>query len=223
MNWSALVAGVSLACALVVTGFVVRREISGPTAVLRPRGLGDYRPTAVPNWDELAAGGHRMGPPNARFVIVEFADFQCPACRQFTLKTVASLRKHYPDDVAVVYRHWPLPYHPFAHAAARASECAAAQGRFERMHDRMFILQDSIGLKPFVEFASEAGVPDTLQFVSCIEESDSSAALADARAAVALGGRGTPTVLVNGNLLEGVPDSAGLHAVFLSHMKEQRK
>lgn len=223
VNWSAVAAGITVACAIVVTSLVIRREVTGVTSILRARRLSDYMPKAVPDWGALVASGHRMGPSSASFVIVAFADFQCPACREFALNTVAPLRSKHPNDIALVHRDWPLPYHQHAYAAARAAGCAGFQGHFERMHDRLYKLQDSIGFKPFGEFASEAGVPDSVQFALCLANPDSSAALSDARTARALGGRGTPTVLVNGNLLDGVPDSASLDAIFQNHIRGLRR
>lgn len=214
---------VSVACALSVTFFVVRRELSGNTPILRPRGIADYQPLPVEDWERLVSTGHRMGSATADFMILEFADFQCPACRLFSLTAIKPLRDQYPDDVAVVYRHWPLPYHPFAFAAAQASECAGAQGRFDAMHDTLFEHQDSIGRKPFDGFAREAGVPDSARFAACMAVPDSSVASSDARMVKSLGGVGTPTVLINGKLLSSVPDSAGLAAMYRQHVKARAK
>lgn len=222
-NWSAVGAAVSVACAVSVTALVLHREMTGRTAWIRPRAIADYSPSEVKNWDSLVSLGHRFGPPSAGFVVIEFADFQCEACRKFAISTVGSLRKAYPQDVAVVYRHWPLPYHKHAHAAAQAAECADAQGVFEEMHDRLFLLQDSIGIKSFEEFGRDAGVLDSSAFAECLTTADSSAALIDIGVVQGLGGRGTPTVLINGQLLDGVPDSAAMHAIFRKHRKRVGK
>jgi hypothetical protein len=85
---------------------------------------------AVGNWADLEQAGHRIGPASAKLTIVEFGDFECPACGEFE-HTLQQVRRAYPKDVAVVFRHWPLPYHKLAYPAARAAECAADQGRFE--------------------------------------------------------------------------------------------
>jgi protein-disulfide isomerase len=158
------------------------------------------------NWSDLITTGHRIGSPNAKITILEFADFECPACRGFALSTMKELRARYPDQVALVYRHWPLPYHRFARPAALASECAAEQGHFEEYHDVLFAKQDSLGLKSFLEFAKEAGVPDTFGFEECIRLQKHSLTVdADAAVPIELEAVGTPTIAVNGVLYGSVP------------------
>lgn len=97
---------------------------------------------------------------------------------------------------------------PLGVHAARAAECAAAQGRFEQFHDAVYAKQDSLGLKSFASFARDAGVPDSVAFGAC---NDGTAPVPvvqrDIAAAGALGGTGTPTLLVNDLMLPGAPDS----------------
>ncbi|MCD8484068.1 DsbA family protein [Candidatus Woesebacteria bacterium] len=77
---------------------------------------------------------------SARFTLVEFSDFQCPACAA-TEPQIASILEEYPD-VAFVYRHYPLrTIHPNAESSAWASEAAAMQGKFWEMHDALFARQ----------------------------------------------------------------------------------
>jgi protein-disulfide isomerase len=162
-----------------------------------------------------------MGPQGAKVTILEFADFECPACRQFE-PTLRAARAKYPSDVAVVFRHWPLPYHHFALPAARAAECANAQGRFEAMHDLLYARQDSLGLKSFASFAADAGVADTAAFDVCNRSGGPVMALAaDTTDARQLGGRGTPTVVVNGLLL-GVPNGAALDKAIQDALKSTK-
>jgi protein-disulfide isomerase len=78
-------------------------------------------------------------------------------------------------------------------------------------HDALFASQDSLGVIPFEEFARRAGVPDLVGFSACAASSDTIPGLgADTLAARALGIRGTPTFLVPGVMLGGVPDSGRL-------------
>ena len=99
-------------CALVVTGLQVRREFfPSPTSSTMAE---KREPVAIQGWEMLQKAGHWIGPTNARIVIVEFSDFECPVCRTFSTGALRALRKRFPDDVAVVYRHWPLNYHRFA-------------------------------------------------------------------------------------------------------------
>jgi protein-disulfide isomerase len=112
-----------------------------------------------------------------------------------------------------VYRHYPLSTHPHARAAAKASECAGAQGRFEPFHDALFASTDSIGVVPWERFARIAGVPDVTRFKACAASEASVPALAlDTAAGHELQVTGTPTMLVNERLITGVPPMDTLEA-----------
>ncbi len=201
-----ILAVTSVLCSVIVTGLVVRRVAFGEE--LRSN-QAEIQPSPVKDWDKHNTGGHWMGPKSARVTIVEFADFECPVCRQFTLGAVRGVRAEFPDDVALVFRHWPLPYHRFSYVAARAAECAGVQDHFEQFHDQLFSQQDSLGLKPFLEIAREAGVPNVAEFARCTAVKTPNPAIERDRAdAIAIGGTGTPTLVVNGKRLRGAPDSA---------------
>ncbi|MEP6591651.1 MAG: thioredoxin domain-containing protein [Gemmatimonadota bacterium] len=163
------------------------------------------------------AAGHRIGVVGAQVTIVEFADFECPACRTFATRSMKAIRATYPTDVAMVFRHWPLEYHRFAYPAARAAECAGEQGRFVQYHDLLYAQQDSLGLKTFEALAGEAGVPNAQEFSKCVARRDSVPAIQrDVRAVLALRGTGTPTVVINGLHYTAVPDSASLDSIVRS-------
>ena len=191
-------------CALVVTGLVVRRELRG--GVDQPR-----EPREIAEWEDLTANGHFIGPRDAPVKIVEFSDFQCPFCARVQ-GGLDEVRRQYPDEVAVVYRHFPLEaIHPHAMTAALASECAAEQGQFKAMHDRLFEGQDSIGQKPFVSFAGEAGVQDSVEFQKCLdEERYAEKVSSDIEVARSIDLRGTPSIIVDGTLLPGTPSARDL-------------
>ena len=193
--------GVLVLCALVITGLLVRREL-WPAA---PPGASPPAVRPVDDWASYASGGHRTGPADARVAIVEFSDFQCPFCARLAPR-LDSLRERTPVPVAVVYRHYPLENHPHAMAAARASECAAEQGRFKEMHDALFREQGAIGQKSWIAYALAAGVPDSAAFARCLEGGAGSARIrADVAAGDRLGVTGTPTVLVNRYRMVGAP------------------
>ncbi len=209
---------VAVACAVVVTTLRVRDSLHKPPAGDATRG--PTTPVQVPDWRQYAAVGHRMGPANAPVTIVEFADFECPVCRKFELGPLRYIRNKYPNDVQVVFRNWPLSYHRFAYPAARAAECAGAQGQFEAYHDALYQKQDSLGLKSFMSFARDAGVADTGAFATCASRTGPVIAIdIDSAAARKLGGRGTPTLLINGLRLPGAPDSASLNRLVIAAIK----
>jgi protein-disulfide isomerase len=196
-------------CAIVVTAVVARQDVFPPHAESQSRG----QVRQVQDWRAYGAAGHREGPMNAPVNIVEFADFQCPACRTFA-STLKAIRSEFPREVAVTYRHAPLPIHPFAVAAAQASECAADQGRFKEFHDALFIDQGAIGLAAWTRFAQSAGVPDIAAFERCVDAAAPRAGLArDTTDAARLGVIGTPTVLVNGTAITGALSLDSLRAL----------
>lgn len=82
---------------------------------------------------------HIIGNRDAKVTIVEFADFECPACAQFypTLHQLMDDYKNNPD-VAFVFRHFPLPMHRHANITARAAEAAGEQGKFWEMHNKLY-------------------------------------------------------------------------------------
>jgi protein-disulfide isomerase len=86
-----------------------------------------------------AAGDPYKGNPGAKLVVVEFGDFQCPACQRHALTTQPALDKKFVEtgQVLWVVKHFPLRSHPHAPVAA-AAECAGAQGKFWAMHHLLF-------------------------------------------------------------------------------------
>jgi protein-disulfide isomerase len=193
-------------CAVAMVGMVGYRTFLAP--IRTPAAPETRSAKEIPDWVKYAKPGHRIGSEEAKVVIIEFADFECPACRSFEVSALAGVRAKYPDDVAIYYRHWPLSYHRFAYPAARAAECAAAAGRFTEMHDVLYRKQDSLGLKAFSSFAKEAGVTDIEEFDECNGVSTPVDRIeADIVAVGELGGQGTPTVIVAGRMLVSGFDS----------------
>jgi len=82
----------------------------------------------------------KLGSDSAPIVIVEFSDFQCPFCGKFYSESFGKIKKDYVDTgkVQLIYRDFPLSFHPNAEKAAVASECAKEQGKWEQMHDVIF-------------------------------------------------------------------------------------
>jgi protein-disulfide isomerase len=88
--------------------------------------------------DEVVAGDWVKGNPEAQVTLVEYSDFQCPACASF-FPMIKRLEEEFGQDLRIVYRHFPLAQiHPFAELAGRAAEAAGKQGKFWEMHDLLF-------------------------------------------------------------------------------------
>lgn len=156
---------------------------------------------------EVAADGPSIGPAHAPITIVEFADFQCPFCRRMepTLKKVLA---EYPQQVRLVYRQFPLSeIHPQALHASEAAVCARKQGKFWEMHDAIFTDSAPLGTDSLRAIAARLGL-DQDAFEQCVRDPEVDKAInVDLRAGEELGVRATPTLFVNGRLIEGgVPE-----------------
>lgn len=211
-RWDVVVTATLVVCAVVTTGLVIHRELLQrvPPSSERPE------PIFLEYWKSYLGKGYRLGPSDASVNIIEFADFECPACARFH-KDLKTLRTKYPSQISITYIHYPLPAHRFAESAAIAAECAGDQGRFEELHDQLFEQQSQIGLKSWHDFAAEAGTPDLSVFESCMREKVPLSRVMEGRQ---LGDEvditGTPTVVVNGWLFFRPPSGKELQKMIES-------
>lgn len=194
-------------CAVVLTGMRVM-DWTRADSVYRDA---SKKPRIVDSWRQYAQRGTRIGPANAAVQIIEFSDFQCPACAAFA-SSLRDIRKRIPNDLAVVYRHYPIVNsHPSALAAALASECANDQHRFEDFHNFLYDNQRVIGVLNWVEIAERSGLSDLPAFRDCLlEERHMPLIVRDTLAARELGISGTPTFLINDHLYRGAPETQEL-------------
>ena len=139
-------------------------------------------------------------------VLVEYSDFQCPACKAY-YPVVQQLLKEHGDRVHLVYRHFPLPQHKNAKPAAYAATSAGAQGKFWEMHDMLFEHQedwaDSNNAKTiFLGYAVSLGLNvaafsaafDNPNIATHVEE--------DFQSGIVSQVTGTPTFFLNGKKIE---------------------
>jgi protein-disulfide isomerase len=86
------------------------------------------------------AGDRYKGSPDAKFVMVEFIDFECSACQRHALTTQPELDKQFVDtgEIRWIVKHFPLGIHPHAPVAAAAAQCAGEQGKFWPMYHSLF-------------------------------------------------------------------------------------
>lgn len=117
-----------------------------------------------------SARDHRQGSLNARVVLVEYGDYQCPQCGELyaLIKTIhGRLDETFPGNyLCFVFRQFPQPQiYPQAQKAAAAALAAGAQGQFWQMHDMLFNHQQALGNGYLVEYADrlELDIPQFLQ------------------------------------------------------------
>lgn len=159
------------------------------------------------NSSQTSGSNNVIGNNTTGVELVEFADYQCPACYQFH-PIVEQIVEEYGDRISFQFRNFPLvQIHPNAMIAARAAEAAGMQGKFWEMNDLLFTNQQnwssvSNPTSIFVHYAEQLGL-DTAKFQ---EDMSSSATLAiinaDVSAAQALGATGTPTFVLNGKKID---------------------
>ncbi|HVF69688.1 MAG TPA: thioredoxin domain-containing protein [Xanthomonadales bacterium] len=150
---------------------------------------------------------HKVEAKNAKVTLVEFGDFQCPACGA-SHPIVKQLLEEYKDDVTFVFRNYPLPMHKNAMKAANAAEAAGAQKKFFEMHDLLFENQSewsesnkADGL--FEKYASELDL-DMDKFKEDLKSKKYEGKIkADQADGNAVGVNSTPTFYINGELQAG--------------------
>jgi protein-disulfide isomerase len=142
------------------------------------------------------------GPPTAPVTLIEFADFECPVCKE-SLPVLRQLRELYPDKVRFIYRDFPLASHPQAQPAAEAAHCAHEQGQFWAYHDALFAHAPDLKSSDYVPLAEQLHL-NRAEFESCLGSNRPKAAVGkDLADAQKLGLSGTPTYFINGHYLSG--------------------
>lgn len=168
---------------------------------------------------------HSVAKSPAKVTIVEFGDYQCPACKaaQATIRElILRFTPKKSDQVNIVYRHFPLPQHKNALLAAEAAEAAGEQGRFWEMHDKLYETQTQWSgsnnpLDIFVTYAKDLGL-DIEKFKQAVESNKFYSKIEqDKNDGIALGINSTPTFFINGKQLEGTPSFAN----FKSKIEEE--
>ena len=150
-----------------------------------------------------------MGNPQAHVKIVEFIDFQCPACA-YGIKFLKTFVAQHPNDIYLQVRYFPLTnMHHHAMVSALYSECAARQGKFWEMDDLMIPQQSQwaqlISPEPvFQAMALQAGM-DAKLLNSCLTSDDARKVINDEKSlGQSLGIASTPTYFINNKMVVGV-------------------
>jgi protein-disulfide isomerase len=174
------------------------------------------------------------GNPNAKVVIVNFDDFECPFCSRAHQTLFPELLKEYGDRVAFIYKDFPLSeIHPWAIHAAVDANCLAALNNdaywdfadyihsnqhvvnSERGHEAQFAALDRITLTEGAKFNV-----DTTKLQACVKAQKEDAVTASVKEGEALGVDGTPTMFVNGRSVNGARTAEEFRAVFDSALQQ---
>jgi protein-disulfide isomerase len=168
------------------------------------------KPLSPEKMAKLTAGtAPKFGPPDAKVVIVEFSDFQCPFCSR-AATAVHDLKAKYGDKVHFVFRQFPLSFHQNAHISAEASLAANAQGKFWEFHDKLFANQQKLDRESLEGYAKELGM-NVADFKKALDDKTYAAAVdAEQKLGEEVAVDGTPTMFMNGKRVTNPTDLAEL-------------
>lgn len=194
---------------LVVVGLGVILSRTENTAVAPAKSTGGI----------IREDSHMTGDKNAKVTVVEFGDYQCPACAAANpiVKQIISDYKNN-KDFNFVFMNFPLAQHANAQISAEAAEAAGEQGKFWEMHDKIYESQNKWNnvanpLGIFVGYAQQLSL-DTAKFKQAIQENKFKDIIAaDASKGTELGVNATPTFFINQEKLPGIPDQAGFKKI----------
>lgn len=167
------------------------------------------------------------GNKNAKVVIVEYSDFQCPACA-FYYPLVRQLLEDYDinSNIAFVYRHFPLPIHKYAKLAARATEAAGKQNKFWEMHNLLFerqrewSLANNINIENIFQRYAEELQLDINKFTYDLNSAEIIQKIDQAYdKALANNIQATPTFFVNGKIIKNPSNYNDFREIILSELQ----
>jgi protein-disulfide isomerase len=172
---------------------------------------------------EVQADDKVKGSENPKVTIIEYADFECPACANI-YQAIKGAEARFADDLQFVFRHFPLTnIHPNANAAHRAAEAAGNQGKFFEMHDLLYEnqaawsaatagLSTTQAIELFEAFAEQLGL-DMEQYRADANSTEVfDVILANQASGNQLGIQATPTLFLNGEEIDTPRDSDSFYA-----------
>lgn len=157
--------------------------------------------------EEVTASDWTKGAQNPKVTLVEYSDFQCPACAAY-FEMIEQAITEYGDRLSFTYRHFPLTQHKNALAASYASEAAGKQGKFWEMHKLIFEHQadwaeENNASEIFKGYAQELKL-DLARFATDVVSTEIKDAVAhDKETGVRSGVDSTPSFYLNGKKMQG--------------------
>jgi len=150
-------------------------------------------------------GSPTKGPDNAPVTVFEFADFECPHCRDAVPKIDAVLAAH-PKQVRLIYKTYTLPFHVHGEPAAKAAFAAGNQGKFWEMEHLLFERQQNLEMSDLEHYAQMLKL-DLPKWKSDMDSPEVAARIAhDHELGESLKLQGTPTIYINGREFESESD-----------------
>ena len=146
------------------------------------------------------------GPNDAKVTVVEFSDFECPACEAFATGILPTLKKEYKDKVKFVYKFFPLyEIHKLANLSSQSAYCSGKQGKFWEYHDILMSksAEWATNEAKFIDYARQLKL-DEKEFQACQNSDEAkTTVMAERQQGEKLGINSTPTFFVNGEKVLG--------------------
>lgn len=189
--------------------------------VRAPKDVSIPIPTTLATTDTAGFRGYLLGSPNAKVEIVEFADYQCPACQSFDGLQFDVVKRQLIDSglARFRYRDFPLDQlHPHARLAAHAAACGDDQGKFWEM--KRVIYDNQSAWAParsagglFRDYARQAGL-DPAKYDACMESTKFAGRIeASLKEGLTLGVASTPSFVIAGRMYRGAFSSDSISAI----------
>jgi len=146
---------------------------------------------------------HVQGSADAAVELIEYADYQCPYCRQ-AYYILREVKRQLGNDLKLVFRNFPLPeLHPYAVHAAIAAEIANDYGKFWEMHDMLFENQEYLDDSHLLSYAKKIGLDPSKFEAGYEDDTYYNKVNSDYTSGIQNGVEGTPTFFINGEKFEG--------------------
>jgi len=143
-----------------------------------------------------------LGSKDAKVTLVLFSDLQCSYCSRHH-ETVKALAAKYKNNIAIVWRHYPLSFHEYSNIAANAAECAGEQGKFWEFIDAAFKDQANFSDTIWAKLAGDLKLNVT-KFNKCLSDKKYDSKISGEMAeGLEKGVQGTPATFINGMLVSG--------------------
>lgn len=148
------------------------------------------------------AGRPSKGNPAAPVTVIEFADYQCPHCRD-AARTLDRVVEENPEQVQLIFMDFPINSSGISRVIAEGGYCALQQNQFWDYQQLAFRQQRNLSKESPLQFAQELGL-DQATFENCLASPEARQYVRNSeQQAIALGLRGTPTIYINGQRFQG--------------------
>lgn len=231
-DWKSFIGKNFLGLSIIIAGVLISGSIFYNNGIKAGSGTAQIQQPQLPSAvvkDVSVDNDPVLGKSNAKVTIIEFSDYQCPFCRIWWKESFNKLKSEYIDTgkVKLVYRDYPLAFHPMSHSTAEAAECSKEQDKYWEMHDKIFSEEEKLGqgtvtytVQDLKKWAGEIGL-NQAQFNQCLDSGKNKAEVdKDLADGTASGVNGTPSFFINGRLLVGAQPYAAFKAVIDEELKK---